>query len=121
MKLSASDIAYVCHEANRALQILTGDPAPSPEWAQAPLWQTESAQQGVLFAWDGATPEELHESWMESKRRDGWIYGPVKSVIALTHPCMVRYEELPPEQRLKDKLFSAIVEALTEEMSDSSV
>lgn len=29
-----------------------------------------------------------------------------------THPCLVEYENLPPEQRAKDHLFKAIVDAL---------
>jgi hypothetical protein len=55
-----------------------------------------------------------HDSWMEQKRADGWIYGKVKDPEASppTHPCMVAFEELPPEQQLKDKLFRTTVHNL---------
>lgn len=107
-----AEIAQVCHEANRAVQAITGDPSPSPAWDGAPEWQRESAVEGVRQALDGATPEQLHESWCGHKRADGWTYGEVKDAGAKTHPCLVPYAELPAEQRAKDSLFHAIVAAL---------
>ena len=104
----------MCHEANRAVQILQGDPAISPAWDDAPDWQCASAVDGVVQALAGATPEQLHESWCEFKRADGWSYGPVKDAEARTHPCLVPYDQLPADQRLKDRLFAAIVAALSE-------
>lgn len=105
-------IARACHEANRALQIAFDDPAVSPSWEDAPEWQRDSAMHGVGAAINGATPEQLHDAWCEVKRRDGWIYGETKDADAKTHPCLVPYAELPAEQRLKDGLFHAIVNAL---------
>lgn len=102
--------AQVCHEANRAIQLQTGDPNPSPEWAEAPNWQKKSAVDGVVKALNGATPEELHESWCDFKVKDGWKYGSVKDEEAKTHPCLVNYDQLPEEQKLKDHVFGAIVE-----------
>ncbi|MFG3710868.1 RyR domain-containing protein [Micromonospora sp. NPDC047730] len=112
MQLSAEDIARVCHEANRAIQALLQDPSPSPPWDDAPDWQRESAVAGVLEALNGAGPEELHEAWCEAKRAAGWSYGPVKDPEAMTHPCLVPYAELPEGERLKDRLFMAVVDAL---------
>lgn len=111
-------IARVCHEANRAWQIVTGDPAPSPEWDTAPEWQRTSAAEGVKAALDGATSEQLHLSWVNSKLADGWTYGPVKDAQAKTHPCLVPYDQLPAEQRLKDHLFHAIVRVLSAEATE---
>ncbi|MFB9778834.1 RyR domain-containing protein [Rhodococcus baikonurensis] len=107
-------VARVCHEANRAIQIATGDSKVSPQWDDAPQWQRESAIEGVRKAIDGATHEELHESWCEFKRADGWVFGPEKDEAIKTHPCLVPYGELPAEQKSKDAVFSAIVGALTE-------
>lgn len=107
------DIARVCHEANRALQLVASDPAPSPEWDNAPEWQRESAIEGVREAQAGATPEELHESWCAFKTDDGWTYGETKDSAAKTHPCLVAYAELPGEQRRKDAVFQAVVAALS--------
>lgn len=107
-------IARVCHEANRAYSLAIGeDPATVfPEWDKAPVPIQESAILGVERALEGASPEQLHVSWLGSKQRDGWVYGPVKDIGKKQHPCMVAYNELPPAQRLKDALFQAIVHAL---------
>lgn len=111
--MSAEDIARVTHEANRALQLIEGDPAPSIEWDRAPKWQRDSAIDGVVNALAGASPEQSHENWLRFKREDGWRYGPVKDPAAKTHPCMVPYERLPENQRVKDHLFTAIVRTLS--------
>jgi len=111
--MDASAIARVCHEANRALQIEAGDPAVSPSWDEAPEWQRASAVEGVAEARAGATPEQLHDSWCDSKVRDGWSFGAVKDAEAKTHPCLVPYDELPEDQRRKDAVFGAIVGALS--------
>jgi len=112
VKLPVERVARVCHEANRVLQIAHRDPAVSPHWDEAPEWQRDSAIEGVMRAVAGATPAELHDSWCEKKRADGWVYGPVKDTDARTHPCLVPYEDLPEQQRVKDHLFHAIVRAM---------
>ena len=104
-------IAHVCHEANRALQVTGGEAEVSPHFMEAPEWQVQSAFEGVSCALDGATPEELHESWTAAKVRDGWVYGQAKDATAKTHPCLVPYDKLPADQRLKDVIFQAIVSA----------
>ncbi|ORJ92621.1 hypothetical protein A6F55_23780 [Prescottella equi] len=108
-----ADIARVCHEANRAIQIILSDPAVSPGWDDAPEWQRESAIEGVEKALAGATSEQLHESWRRHKLADGWTYGETKDAVAKTHPCLVAYGQLPEMQRRKDAVFGAIVAALT--------
>lgn len=110
--MNHEQIASVCHEANRAIQIATGDPKPSPHWDDAPTWQQVSAIEGVRKALEGEGPVQLHESWCDFKRADGWVYGPVKDEAAKTHPCLVLYVDLPPEQKAKDYVFAAIVNAL---------
>lgn len=104
------DIARLCHEVNRAACAAFGDHS-QPAWEDAPDWQRESAIKGVHFslANPGAPPSASHDSWLEEKRSTGWKYGPVKDPEAKTHPCFVPYDELPPEQKLKDYLFQAVV------------
>lgn len=104
-------IASVCHEANRAYCLTQGDTSQLP-WTEAPEWQRESAIVGVQKALEGATPEQLHESWSAQKVADGWVYGDVKDADAKTHPCLVPYDQLPTEQQRKDALFGAVVNAL---------
>ncbi len=107
------DIAQVCHEANRALQILQGDRNPSPPWDEAPEDQIRSAVNGVQAALNGQTPEQSHKTWCDEKTSNGWVWGPVKDAEALTHHCLVPYDQLPQGQQDKDHVFVAIVRALT--------
>lgn len=112
--MNIRDIASTCHEANRAIQIANGDPVPSLPWDQAEQWQIESAIEGVKMALNGATPRQLHESWCREKIAGGWVYGETKNSLMLTHPCLIDYDELPADQRLKDHVFNAIVNAYKE-------
>lgn len=107
------DIAKACHEANKAYCQSIGDTSQVP-WDSAPDWQKESAIKGVLFRLRNpdSTPEDLHNSWCEEKLANGWMYGEVKDAEKKTHPCLVGYTSLPKEQRFKDELFGAIVNAL---------
>jgi hypothetical protein len=113
MAYSDEQVARVCHEANKALQYIHGDPAPSQPWDCESDETRQSAIDGVSSVRRGTTPRELHESWMAFKREHGWVYGPEKDPEARTHPCMVDYDALPQEQRDKDQLFFMIVTALT--------
>jgi hypothetical protein len=107
------DIALICHEANRAYCHAVGDDSQKP-WIEAPEWQKLSAIKGVehRLANPESLPEDSHKSWIMEKEESGWKYGEVKDENLKTHPCMVPYAKLPLEQRLKDALFIAIVDAL---------
>ena len=111
--IAIADIARVAHEANRAYCRTLGDNSQD-RWLDAPAWQVESAIDGVCAIVNGdvTKPEGSHKNWMEQKAKDGWIYGVQKNPATKTHPCMVPYDELPPEQRVKDSLFFAVVNAL---------
>jgi hypothetical protein len=67
---------------------------------------------GVALALTGATPEQLHESWLAQKASEGWVYGERKDSVNKTHPCLVPYGQLPADQQRKDALFQAVVQAL---------
>jgi hypothetical protein len=106
-------IARVCHEVNRAYCNAIGDDSQKA-WNEAPEWQKDSVYKGVEFTLNtpDSTPEDNHKSWLAEKEATGWKYGEVKDVEAKTHPCMLPYEQLPKEQRVKDHLFMAVVNAL---------
>jgi hypothetical protein len=103
------EIACVVHEANRGLQMVQGDPAPSQPWPVESPEIRQSAVDGVRQARAGRTPRQLHQDWCGQKEAAGWQYGPVKDPVAKTHPCLVAYADLPDHQKLKDELFLAVV------------
>lgn len=111
--LAVDRIARVCHEANRALCYSQGDSSQLP-WGQSPEWQRISATKGVIGILDGSitSPEASHESWMRDKLADGWQYGAVQNEARRLHPALLPYDELPVNQKKKDALFFAIVNAL---------
>ena len=108
-------VARVAHEVNRAYCQALGDNS-QPVFEDAPLWQIESALAGVRLHLSNpeAGPKASHESWMKQKVEEGWVYGPVKDAQLKTHPCMVPYDQLPANQRIKDYLFSGLVRAFKE-------
>ena len=111
--ITVEEIAKVAHEVNRAYCGFLDDPSQLP-WEDAPEWQRTSCIAGAQahLADPSLTPEGSHECWAKMKREEGWIWGSIKDPEAKTHPCLVPYEELPSEQRLKDYLFSAVVRSL---------
>lgn len=106
-------IARVAHEVNRAYCEALGDTS-QPRWEDAPEWQRSSAINGVRYhhSHPDAEPEHSHRQWLGEKLATGWVYGPVKDAERKEHPCMVPFDQLPVEQRVKDYLFRGVVHAL---------
>lgn len=104
-------IARKCHEANKAYCETLGDYSQLP-WDEAPIWQKQTVIKGVEFrlANPNATSADMHNSWMKEKLAEGWVYGEKKDEVYRTHPCLVPYDELPSAQRMKDFLFSKVVD-----------
>lgn len=103
-------LAKLSHEINRAYCAAVGDNS-QVEWDDAPDWQKGSARAGVRAVLNGeaTSPEQQHELWMKLKLDEGWVFGATKDPEMKTHPCLLPYEKLPPEQRAKDHLFRASV------------
>lgn len=76
-------------------------------WKQVDLNDKLSLLKDVIEVMNNPekTPREAHETWMNNKLADGWVFGREKSVKGKTHPCLVPYDELPEYQRFKDDLF----------------
>jgi len=108
-------IAAICHNANADYCLSLGDNSQS-RWEYAEQWQKDSAIKGVIFHHQhpDAPPEATHESWREQKVKDGWTYGAVKDPENKRHPCITPFEDLPGSVQAKDRLFAAIVRALTQ-------
>lgn len=109
--MSITTAAMACHEANRIYCETLGDFSQLP-WRDAPAWQRESAIAGArAVALDpDRKAADSHASWLAHKIKDGWVYGEVKDPDASppTHPCMVPFEDLSPEQQMKDHLFLVV-------------
>jgi hypothetical protein len=107
-------IARMAHEVNKAYCESQGD-ASQPSWEHAPEWQRVSARLGVELHLSGDHgPEASHASWMVQKLSEGWTYGETKDPVAKTHPCMIPFDQLPPNQQAKDYLFRGVVHAFKE-------
>jgi len=107
-------IAQMCHEVNRVWCELNGDDSQK-SWVEAEDWQRESALAGVQYRLENPNAPDScqHDQWVADKVAAGWTYGEVKDAAAKTHPCLVSFDLLPPEQQAKDKLFAAVVKALS--------
>ena len=110
------EIAHIAYEANKAWCEHCGDTSFGP-WADAPEWQVETLLDGVVFHTlnPDAGPEASHNNWLKLKAEEGWVWGPRKDPEKKEHPCIRAFEDLPPEQQFKDKLFRAIVHAALQE------
>ena len=108
--MTNKQIAMVAHEVNRAYCEAIGDNSQLP-WGKAPKWQQQSSIDGVNFVKlnPESTPEQIHEAWVETKRKDGWNYGTIKNPEKKQHPCITSYTNLPTEQKVKDSLYQAVV------------
>ncbi len=114
MSIAKEKIAKICHQANKAYCEVLGDDS-QPEWENAEEWQRMSAVLGVEFNIENpdAPPSASHESWLQTKAEQGWKYGEVKDPNKREHPCYLPYDELPEAQKVKDKIFKSIVNAIT--------
>lgn len=112
-KPTVEEIAKECHEANRHYCESIGDNS-QVEWDKAEDWQKESAINGVRFYNSDITPEQQHEAWMKDKKEAGWKYGKEKDAKKKTHPCMVPYDKLPEDQKLKDEIFQSVIKQMTD-------
>ncbi len=113
LKLTLEEIAKLCHEVNREFCRAIKDPI-KPSWEDAPEDQRVSCLKGVEYHLDNenTSPADSHDKWLEHKRMAGWTYGETYNPVALRHPCMVPFDQLPDAQKAKDFIFRAIVKTI---------
>jgi hypothetical protein len=105
--------AKAAHEVNREYCISLGD-VSQPKWEDAPGWQKDSAIHGVeaIVQNPNQPPSASHDNWLAEKQAAGWKCGPVKDPDKKEHPCIVPYNDLPVDQRMKDTIFLAVVKGV---------
>lgn len=123
--LTAEDVHFMCqtvHEGNRAWCVRQGDHSQAC-WEDAPDWQKSSCLMGIMFQLNRldqpSNPAASHNSWSVCKIQDGWVYGAVKDEVAKTHPCLVSFDKLPPEQQFKDSLFEALTRTVFNKLKEA--
>jgi hypothetical protein len=107
--------AMTAHEVNRVFCAQAGDLSHKP-WHETTVELQDSVISGVrkIFNGEVTTPEESHQSWLDYKAAEGYVYGSEKDTVAKTHPCFLPYEELPEHDKLKDTYFFAVVMSFTD-------
>jgi len=106
------EIAAVAWAANAELQALHADPSPSLPGDREDEEAHAVTVAGIRAILDGATAEQVHETWMRARQAQGWTRGPVKDSRLRTHPALVPYADLPEHQKVKDRVLAAIVRAM---------
>jgi hypothetical protein len=103
--------ACAAHEVNRAFCREVLDDNSHLQWKDTPAHIRESVIAGARAIADNPQlpPAASHESWLEYKRAEGWVFGETKSLDHKTHPCMVAFDQLPLGDRVKDSLFGIVV------------
>jgi hypothetical protein len=57
---------------------------------------------------------QSHIVWVESKITAGWVYGKIKDAVKKTHPLLVDWQQLPEEEKQKDRDIAANIIPLME-------
>lgn len=106
-------IARAAHGVNRAYRMSLGEPG-GPDWHAAPEETRNAVIRGVEYRHNhpDATPEDMHRAWASDKLEHGWSYGEGFSTLLKTHPNLVPWGSLSAEQRAKDAIFCAVVDAV---------
>ena len=107
------DIGRICYLANKMYCESIGDKSQT-SWALCGPEIQKSVVNGVKYRLVNplATPEGTHENWYKYKKDHGWVYGEVKDGERKTHPCMLPYDELPIDQKIKDDIYVSVCDAM---------
>jgi len=111
--MTVFEIAKVVHEIQKAFCESLGDNS-LPTWENASTEMKDTVIAGIIGLINDpkAAPGKSHEMWMEKKKADGWVYGPVKNWEKKTHPSLITFRDLPQEEIQKDVLFVQTVRSL---------
>jgi len=112
--MKINSIAALCYEANKVYSETLGEENGQWQYASEHVRASIISAINYFVAERVSIPEDIHNFWLVHKKTDGWKYGKEKDMCDKTHPNILPYKELPPEQQFKDKLFLAIVKVCAE-------
>lgn len=115
-RFDLTQIAIVCHEMIRGLQLAINELVPTEPWQAAPTALKAITVKGVERAMQNPTAAGHHAGWVADMVADGWQYGPRKDWAQRTHPNMVDWADLAPDERVKDELFLLVVGRMAAEL-----
>ncbi len=103
-------ICKLCHDANNELMVANGE-TPCGDWDTLDdhLKQMTRDSVSVIIDNPSITAEDIHNTWMDNKRRDGWVYGATKDANKKTHPLMIPFADMNAIDKSKDQSFIDIV------------
>lgn len=98
-------VSEAAHEVNRVWQRIAGDPQDA-HWDALSEQDKQAARTSVIgIVVHDFNAEQTHAAWVADKKSKGWSVGPTKDAATKEHPCLVAWEQLPSEQRVKDELW----------------
>lgn len=111
--MTIEGIAKIVHEINKAFCEQIGDNSLTT-WEATPQDVKDIVISGVQFHIDNPTAgaDASHNNWMANKVAQGWVYGYVKDATTKQHPCIVPFEKLTLNDRIKDVLVMQTVHSL---------
>jgi len=106
--------AQVAYAANRQYVDIIGGRVVNLTWAEAPYELKQSLIEAVRnHMTNPKTSEETHVAWCEARKAQGYRLGKHINHKKKTHSSLIRYQDLPFEEKLKDALFVGIVDIFT--------
>jgi hypothetical protein len=114
MSVETEVIAQACWEANRAYCTALNDFGFAP-WDEIgdDARRVVVGQVAYIQSQPNLHPHDVHEKLVEHLIEDGWTYSRAKDVREKTDPYVAVCAELPSNLQARDKIFVAIVTALS--------
>lgn len=84
------------------------------QWEQLPQRTRNEIEIGVrdIATRKAKVPADLHVTWRDAMRRDGWDFGLVRDAERRTHPAICAFDELPVMEQAKYQLFFTMTQTL---------
>ena len=112
-KLTLAEAAKIIHETLSHYKKENNNPIII-NWDQASPEKKQSTIDGIKYHLlnPTASAKDSHDSWMNQKIANGWVYGETKDPIKKTHPKLVPYDKLDDNTKSLDHIFSGLVNSL---------